>query len=80
MNYLPMPQDVVDHHCKSIRESIKAGDLSLVTCLNYLKNHASSESTKRDWQWIGAQLVMSGWLTVDDQNNFQVKGLNYETL
>ena len=68
-----MTQSNVDHHCKYIRESIKQGDLTPIVCLNYLKNHAASETTRHDWAWIGAQLVMSGWLTVNAANNFEVK-------
>lgn len=70
-----MTQTTLDLHCKDIREAIKQGDgESKVTYLNYLKNHASSPETRREWAWIGQCLVMHGWLTVDASNNFQVKG------
>lgn len=68
-----MTQDIVDFHCKTIRESIKSGDSSIISYLNYLKNYASSINTRKDWLWIGHCLVMNGYLTVDDNNDFQVK-------
>ena len=68
-----MTQNIVNHHCKEIREAIKKKEYWQVSCINYLKNHASSEETRRDWQWIGGQLVMNGWLTVNADNNFEVK-------
>lgn len=69
-----MPQDIVDYHCKYIRDHIKANKPWIVDHVNWLKNHASNELTRKDWHWIGAQLVMSGWLTVNDNNDFVVKG------
>lgn len=69
-----MQQNVVDQHCKDIREAIKAGNGEhKVQCLNYLKNSASDPETRREWQWVGQCLVMNGWLTVDTENNFKIK-------
>lgn len=67
-----MTQENFDYHCKEIIEDIKNKNYSKIFCLNYLKNFASSPVTRHEWQWIGQQLVMNGWLTVDDENNFKL--------
>ncbi len=66
-------QEITDHHCKAIRDALKQGDTVPIQCLNYLKNASKDLITRRNWQWVGAQLVMSGHLTVDDENNYQIK-------
>jgi hypothetical protein len=68
-----MSQSTIDLHCLHIRESIEQQDYSLIECLNYLKNHACDIRTRSDWTWIGQQLVMSGWLSVDCNNDFILK-------
>lgn len=68
-----MSAETIDLHCKRIREALSRGDHTPITCLNYLKNHSSDPRARQDWSWVGAQLVMNGWLTVNDQNDYEVK-------
>lgn len=69
-----MHQNTVDHHCKYIREKIAAGKgVNIIWMVNYLKNHGSDPRTRNDWSWVGAQLVMSGWLTINELNDFELK-------
>jgi len=68
-----MTQEIYDYHCKEIRESIKQGDDTLVQCLNYLKTKSTNPITRRDWTFIGNQLVMSGHLFVNAQGLFKIK-------
>lgn len=68
-----MTQETMNHHAKEIRESIKKGETFKVTCLNYMVKNASDISTRKDWQFIGQNLVMNGWLTVNEENEFTIK-------
>lgn len=67
-----MQQSTVDHHCRYIRESVNRGETFLVTCVNFLAN-SDNPITAAEWRWIGQQCVMSGHLTVNDKNQFEVK-------
>ena len=68
-----MTQEIRDHHEKEIRESITKGETHIVSCLNYMAKFASDESARKDWQFIGQNLIMHGWLTVNAENTFVVK-------
>jgi hypothetical protein len=68
-----IPQEIYDYHCKQIREAINNEDTFAISCLNWMKNNASAEEHRMFWKWVGSQLVMSGWLTVNDENNFEIK-------
>lgn len=68
-----MTQETRDAHIKQLQRDITSGNTFAITCLNFLAKHGSGEDTRRDWNYIGHSLIMHGWLSVNDSNEFILK-------
>jgi hypothetical protein len=66
-----VPQYVIDEHYNTILATIKdGGDVSfLLACINALKDRPGYGHIR----FAAQNAVMSGWLTINDKNEFAVK-------
>lgn len=68
-----IPYNIIESHCIQITAQINKGDSFPVRCINFLIKNGNDSETRSMWTTIAQKLVMHGLLTVNDQNQYEIK-------
>lgn len=67
-----MSSEIIQYHCCEIINRINKKDYFLITCLNFLIKHGSSENTRHDWHLVGKNLFNLGYLKINSKGEYYV--------